>query len=74
MKFTARFDIWTMPVSQLRTIQPGQHVYAGDRSTLGVFLGVKPSGSVVVAWKGNMQAHTSQRGYIRTLRNYAKGN
>jgi hypothetical protein len=73
MKYQSIFDIWAVPVDLLKHVQAGQMVYAGDRSNRGRFLGVRRSGSVVVAWQGNVQRHTDKLGYIRTLRNYAKG-
>ena len=71
MKYQPSFNIWTIPHPLLRYVQPGQHVYAGDTSTRGVFLGVKRSGTVVVAWEGNAKGR--RREYISTLRQYALG-
>jgi hypothetical protein len=74
MKYQSIFDIWAVPVDLLKHVQAGQMVYAGDKSNKGRFLGVrKSSGIIVVAWQGNVQSHTDKLGYIRTLRNYAKG-
>lgn len=73
MRYQPSFNIWEVPVGLLPFVQPGQHVYAGDKQTKGIFLGVKKSGSVVVAWNGNWRAHSYDRGYIKSLRNYAKG-
>ena len=67
------FDIWAVPVDLLKHVQVGQIIYAGDRSNRGRFLGVRRSGSIVVAWQGNIQAHSNKLGYIKTLRQYAKG-
>lgn len=72
MKFSQSFDIWSVPVSLLKHAQPGQWVYAGDKSNKGRFLGVKASGTVVVAWQGNTQSRSDKAGYIKTLRSYAK--
>ena len=72
MKFTHSFDIWSVPVSLLKHAQPGQWVYAGTKDNKGRFLGVKKSGTVVVAWHGNTQARSDKAGYIKTLRTYAK--
>jgi hypothetical protein len=74
MKYQSIFDIWSVHVDLLKHVQAGQMVYAGDKSNKGRFLGVrKSSGSIVVAWQGNVQNHSDKLGYIRTLRNYAKG-
>ena len=72
MRFTSSFDIWAVPVSLLKHVQPGQWVYAGNKADKGRFLGVKASGTVVVAWSGNTQARVDKTGYIRHLRSYAK--
>lgn len=73
MKYQSMFDIWAVPVDLLKHVQAGQMVYAGNKANKGRFLGVRRSGSIVVAWQGNVQNHTDKLGYIRTLRNYAKG-
>jgi hypothetical protein len=72
MKYQASFDIWQVPVDLLSYVQAGQHIYAGEKSNTGVFLGVKKSGTVVVAWKGNMKGRVYQA-YLKSLRIYAKG-
>ncbi len=72
MKFTQAFDIWAVPHVLLKHIQPGQWVYAGNKGDKGRFLGVKASGTVVVAWHGNTKAQADKAGYIKTLRSYAK--
>ena len=76
MKFTSSFDIWAVPTDLLKHAQPGQWVYAGDRSNKGRFLGVKQSGTIVVAWLGNIRNqgdHAKRLEYVKTLRTYAKG-
>lgn len=73
MKYQSIFDIWAVPVDLLKHVQAGQMVYAGDKANRGRFLGVRKSGSIVVAWQGNIQSHSDKVGYIKTLRNYAKG-
>lgn len=76
MKFTQAFNIWAVPASLLKHAQPGQWVYAGDKSSMGRFLGVKRSGVIVVAWLGNIRNqgdHAKRKEYIRNLRNYALG-
>jgi hypothetical protein len=72
MKFTYAFDIWSVPVDLLKHAQPGQWVYAGNKADKGRFLGVKRSGTVVVAWQGNTARQADKAGYIKTLRSYAK--
>ncbi len=71
MKFQPSFDIWSMPVDFYKHIQSGQWVYAGDKSNKGIFLGIKKSGVVVVAWYGNAKNAKSFREYIKTLHAYA---
>jgi len=73
MKYQSIFDIWAVPVDLLKHVQAGQMVYAGTKANKGRFLGVRRSGSVVVAWQGNIQSHPDKLGYIKSLRNYAKG-
>jgi hypothetical protein len=73
MKYQSIFDIWAVPADLLKHVQAGQMVYAGNKANRGRFLGVRRSGSIVVAWQGNVQSHSDKLGYIKTLRNYAKG-
>ena len=73
MKYQSIFDIWAVPTDLLKHVQAGQMVYAGDKANRGRFLGVRKSGSIVVAWQGNVQNHSDKLGYIKSLRNYAKG-
>jgi hypothetical protein len=74
MLYTTSQDIWAMTESQMRQMQPGQWVHAGRIEDKGMFLGVKTSGSVVVAWAGNARSHGGNRAaYIKSLRQYAKG-
>jgi hypothetical protein len=73
MKYQSMFDIWAVPTDLLKHVQAGQMVYAGNKSNKGRFLGVRKSGSIVVAWQGNVQNHSDKLGYIKSLRNYAKG-
>jgi hypothetical protein len=69
-KYLKTVDIWTLTEDQIKTLQPGQWVTAGG--SRGVFCGVKPSGSVVVAWKSNMDSHRDPGAYLRALLDYAK--
>jgi hypothetical protein len=73
MKYTTAFNVWEVPVELLKHAQAGQWIYAGERSNKGIFLGVKRSGVVVVAWYGNIKNQHDKIGYVRTLRKYAKG-
>jgi hypothetical protein len=71
MRYTKTVNIWnTAPES----LQVGQWVTAGtDPTSKGIYLGVKPSGSVVVAWYMNAKGQKNFRQYIQTLRHYARG-
>jgi len=71
MKYAKSFDIWAVPRGLLKGIQAGQWVHAGDTTNKGIFLGVKPSGTVVCAWYQNAKSAKDFRTYIKTLRTYA---
>ena len=73
MQYTAPKDIWSMTQEQMRKLQPGQWIYAGERDHKGQFLGVKTNDVVVVAWYGNASRRDSYRDYIRSLRRFALG-
>lgn len=76
MRFQAPVNVWQASPAQLATLQPGQWVYAGEPDAKGRFLGVKPSGTIVVAWLGNERNQGGRKArmdYVRTLRDYAKG-
>ena len=73
MKYTPAFNVWEVPVELLKFAQPGQWVYAGDKTTRGRFWGVKRSGTVVVSWHENAKASGDVRQYWLAQRNYAKG-
>lgn len=73
MKYQPSFNVWAMPDAFYKHIQPGQWVYAGDKTNKGIFLGVKKSGTVVVAWYGNAKNQKSFREYVKTLHNFALG-
>lgn len=76
MRFQKAVNVWDMTSEQIQALQPGQWVYAGNPQDKGRFLGVKRSGSVVVAWLGNERSQGDRAKrveYIRTLRQYAKG-
>jgi hypothetical protein len=69
--YAKAFDLWQVPDYLRAHIQPGQWVYAGDRSTMGVWLGMRPSGVSVVAWLGNGR-RIGWQSYRRTLLTYAR--
>lgn len=72
MKYQKILDVWALTHEQIAKLQPGQWVKAGASDTQrGVYLGTKPSGTVVVAWYGNAKGH-NYRAYIQTLRAYAR--
>ena len=76
MKFRKALDIWSLYGQYLLpNLQPGQWVYAGEPSSKGRFLGIKPSGTIVVAWHNNAKNHGrgQYKPYVRALRNYALG-
>jgi hypothetical protein len=72
MLFIKSFDVWSTSAKVLKTMQPGQHVYAGDVSQKGIYCGIKKSGTIVVAWRHNIQSRNDKKGYVRSLINYAK--
>ena len=73
MRYQKSIDIWSISDSEISKLQRGQWIHGGKYDNKGIFLGVKPSGTIVVAWLGNMHWQKSYRGYIQTLLNYAKG-
>lgn len=73
MKYSKPLDIWALNDEARAALQPGQWVYAGVEVDKGVWLGVKASGTQVVAWYRNAKGHKSYRAYIRSLRDYALG-
>jgi len=75
MKYTPTVDIGSMTPAEMRRLQPGQWVYTGENAALyrGRFWGIKPSGTVVVAWQGNAKRHANYQQYQQTLRHYAIG-
>jgi hypothetical protein len=73
MKYQKSIDIWKISDDEIKKLQRGQWIHGGKYDNKGIFLGVKPSGTIVVAWLGNMHWQKSYRGYIQALLNYAKG-
>lgn len=70
-RFLPSLNIWNMKQDEIGKLQPGQWVYAGNKENKGIYLGLKKSGSVVVAWYGNIKQRKSYKEYVRSLRNYA---
>ncbi|MEQ1915399.1 MAG: hypothetical protein ABL856_01595 [Gallionella sp.] len=71
-KFSASLDIWALDEKQVAALRVGQWVFAGDKTNRGLFLGVKKSGSVVVAWLHNAKnSSCGYNTYVRNLRQYA---
>jgi len=74
-KYQKTVNVWNISHSELGSLQVGQWVSAGlpdsARSNCGRFYGVRPSGSVVVAWNGNARGHWAA--YQRAVYNFAKG-
>lgn len=68
-KFVPAFDIWQVPDYLRPHIQPGQWVYAGDRSHLGRFYGASMR-TCVVAWQGNAKGRG--KAYQRVYSDYGK--
>ena len=71
MRYTNPQNIWALSPEQIKRLQPGQWVFAGEDTTRGQFLGTRASGSVVVAWYDNARAQRSYRAYVRALRTYS---
>ncbi len=77
MKYTKTQNIYTLSTEQVAALPVGQWVTtadAADKTSKGIFLGVRKSGVVVVAWYMNAKSQSSFRGYVRALRNYATAN
>lgn len=72
MKYQPMFNIWEVPTVLYKHIKRGQWVYAGDKDNKGIFIGVKKSGVVVVAWYHNAKRN-DYRDYVQNLTNYCKG-
>jgi hypothetical protein len=70
MKFAPIFDIHAIPDALRKHIQPGQWVYASDKSAKGRFLGMKKNGICVVAWYRGEEDFNEK---CRILRQYARG-
>jgi hypothetical protein len=72
MKYQKACNIWKMSDNAIKALQAGQWVYGDDIKNKGMYLGIKPSGTVVVAWLGNASKQANYKGYIKALSNYAK--
>jgi hypothetical protein len=75
MRYQPTINIHNLTDTQRAALQVGQWVATTDQVTKpeerGIYLGIKPSGSVVVAWHGNAKGH-NYRVYVKTLRAYAR--
>lgn len=69
-RYQQAFDIWTIPAYLRRYIQPGQWVTAGPNGPRGRYMGQRPGGSDVVAWRDNARGVP---GYGAALRAFARG-
>lgn len=74
MQYSKAINIWNLSDNEIKKLQVGQWIFGGDSKNLGRFLGVKKSGTVVVAWNGNAKFQVCYNGYIKQLLNYAKAN
>jgi len=70
MKFAKTVNIWNLTDAQVRALKPGQWVEGGGNK--GRFWGVKPSGTVVVAWYHNAKNSGNYTSYNKSLLNYAR--
>lgn len=70
-KYAPTIDIWALDEAQRSSLQPGQWVTTGTDGPKGRFLGAG-RGTEVVAWLGNARASKDYRGYMATLRDYAR--
>lgn len=71
MRYEPTIDIWTLTDEQRAKLPVGQWVTAGPDSARGRFLGAGRS-TQVVAWLPNARGSGDYRGYMTTLRNYAR--
>lgn len=75
--FAKTVDIWALTDNQIKQLQPGQWVSAGPLTSggrnKGRFCGVKPSGTVVVAWYHNAKNSGNYNSYNNSLMQYARG-
>lgn len=72
-KYQKTVNIWAKDVN-LKTLQPGQWVEAGEGGDRGIFGGVTKGGSVIVAWYRNAKAKRAggYHGYVKNMMVYAK--
>lgn len=71
MKYQKSINIWALSDNEIKNLQPGQWVYAGEKSNKGIFLGVKNSGAIACAWHENAKYSKEYKNYIRVIRDYA---
>ncbi len=65
-------DVWNTSDVILATMRPGVRVYAGEKSNRGIWCGMKPSGTKVVAWEGNIKGRKDKVTYVKKLMEYAR--
>ena len=65
-------NVWAVPDDYLATLEPGTEVCAGDKSTTGLWCGIKKNGIKVVAWTENIFKSDDPSEYVNTLMDYAK--
>jgi hypothetical protein len=68
MRFQPTLDVWQLTETERAAIQPGQWVRAGDNNSRGQYMGQRPSGADVVAWRNGGKGYAAKR---KTLRLYA---
>lgn len=68
--YTKAVDIWAMTDEAIALLQPGQWVYAGDRSQMGRFLG--QGATTVVAWASRHPKGKRYRDYLKKYAQYGR--
>lgn len=76
MKYRKTVNVYDPQQKCWDTMQVGQWVSAGEpderRNNCGQFYGMRPNGTVIVAWNGNARNSGGWRHYHASLRQYAK--
>jgi hypothetical protein len=70
-RYAPTLDIWALDDEARAALPVGQWVTAGPDGPRGRFLG-QGRASTVVAWLGNARGSRDYRGYMATLRTYAR--
>jgi len=65
MQYQQAVNIYKTAEDKLNELQPGQWVYAGDRSVMGRFCRIKQNGVVVVSWAGKMDRFLALNKYSK---------